>query len=145
MMADEVRAYQATFPAGTPITVPLTVNMGFPPRKVDTLEIVVPPGPAGLMGFRVTMGGTQVIPINVGTWLITDDDKISWPLDNMPNSGAWQVMGYNTDEYDHSIYLRWLVDQVAGNTAGSPIPPIDLTSLGPAPTGDAALTGGVLL
>jgi hypothetical protein len=144
-MANEVRSFQATFPAGTDITSPLTINMGFPPRTVDTLELVIPPGPSGLMGFRITMGGTSVIPIQPGIWLITDDERITWKLDGYPNSGAWQIQGYNTDEYDHSVYLRWLVNVIAGSTDTSLVPPVTLGSLNPAPTIDAALAGGVVM
>jgi hypothetical protein len=144
-MANEVRSFQATFPAGTALATPLTVNMGFPPRTVETLEIIVPPGPSGLMGFRITMGGTSVIPIQPNTWLVTDDDKITWKLDGLPNSGAWQIQGYNTDEYDHSVYLRWLVDQVGGAASGTTVPPVTLGDLNPAPTADALLNGAVML
>lgn len=144
-MADEIRAFQATFPAGTALATPLTVNMAFPPRAVDVLEITVPPGPSGLMGFRITMGGTSVLPIQPNTWLVTDDDKIVWELNGLPNSGAWQIQGYNTDEYDHSVYVRFLVSQVSGGTSGTTIPPVTLGSLNPAPSVDSLLSGGVLL
>lgn len=144
-MSDEVRSYQATFPAGTSQSTPLTVAISFPPRVVNTLEIIVPPGPSGLMGFRISMGGVPVLPIQANTWLVTDDDKIVWPLDGFPTSGAWQIQGYNTDEYDHSVYLRWLVSQVGSSTQSGLSAPPTLASFNPAPTADAALSGEVML
>lgn len=122
-MADELRVYPATFPAGTPQSSPLTINVGFPPRELATLEIVVPPGPMGYMGFAITMGGVNVIPVQSGTYIVTDDETIHWPLSGMPNSGAWQVTGYNTDVFDHTVYLRFLVNLLqAGQSSMSPTP-----------------------
>lgn len=111
-MAREVRAFVATIPAGTAQATPVRISVAFPVRKVDSLEIIVPPGPSGLMGFAITMAGVNVIPVVAGTYIVTDDERITWPLDGLPDSGAWQVSGYNTDVFDHSVYLRWLVDIV---------------------------------
>jgi hypothetical protein len=108
-MATEVRSFQVTIPAATAIASPVTVNTSFPSMTVDVVHIRVPSGPSGLMGFRLTMGNSQVIPINLGAWLIMDDDKVEWPLTNLPNSGQWAVTGYNTDIYDHQIYIDFLL------------------------------------
>lgn len=128
-MAIEVRAFQVTIPAGTLQSAPLRQDMKFPVRKVDTLEIIVPPGPSGLMSFAVTMGGVNVLPTVPGTFIVTDDEKISWPLTGLPDSGAWQLTGFNTDLFDHTVYLRWLVDLVAAPVARSPLSNIDVNLL----------------
>ncbi len=120
-MSQEIWSFQVTIAAGTAITNPQRTSTTLPTRKVDELEIVVPPGPAGLMGFAVTMGGVNVIPIQSGTYVVTDDEKISWPLTNLPNTGAWQISGYNTGDFPHTIYLRWLVDIVERGAANSPL------------------------
>lgn len=112
-MAEEVRAFQATFPAGTLQSAPLRIALTMPVRKVDVLEIVIPPGPSGLMGFAITMGGVSVLPIQPGTYVITDNETITWQLSGYPTSGAWQIAGYNTDVFDHTVYMRWLLDQVS--------------------------------
>jgi len=120
-VSQEIWSFQVTIAAGTAITNPQRTSTTLPTRKVDELEIVVPPGPAGLMGFAVTMGGVNVIPIQSGTYVVTDDEKISWPLTNLPNTGAWQISGYNTGDFPHTIYLRWLVDIVERGAANSPL------------------------
>jgi hypothetical protein len=112
----EVRTFQVTIPAGTPQAAPLTVDIPFPPRTVNEITWRVPPGPSGLMGWRLTMGGAQAIPNNPGAWIITDDERDSWPLYGQPDSGAWQVTGYNTDIYDHTVILTFLLD-LPGNAA----------------------------
>ncbi len=128
-MAREVYAFQVTIPAGTAKILPYRQKTTLPVRKVDTLEIVIPPGPSGLMGFAITMSTVAVLPIVAGTYVVTDDEHISWPLSDLPTSGDWQVSGYNTDTYDHTIYLRWLVDLAPAPTTTSILDGIDIGSL----------------
>lgn len=120
MAASEVYTFQVTIPPGTPQTTPFRQSITIPVRQVDTLEIVVPPGPSGLMGFAITMGGVNVMPLQSGQYIVTDDQKITWPIVGLPTSGAWQLSGYNTDVWPHTVYLWFLVDQVEtpGNTPG---------------------------
>lgn len=109
-MADEVRRFTATIPAGTPILTPVTVNITFPPRTVRTIDWRVPPGPTGLMGWRLSMGGVQVLPTRSDSWVIEDDQAHTFVVDNYPDSGAWQVIGYNTGVFNHSVYLTFHLD-----------------------------------
>jgi len=111
-MASQVFAFQVTIPPGTPQSVPFRQLITIPQRKVDTLEITVPPGPGGVMGFAITMRGISVIPEVAGTYIVTDDQHISWPLTDLPTSGDWEVSGYNTGVWPHTVYLTWLVDLV---------------------------------
>lgn len=117
-MAVQVYAFQVTIPAGTAIASPFRQSTVLPQRQVSTLEIVVPPGPSGLMGFAVTMRGVNVLPVVSGTYVVTDDERITWPLSGLPTSGDWQVSGYNTDVWPHSVYFRWLVDLVGESPSG---------------------------
>lgn len=121
-MASEVRSFDVTFPAGTSADTPVTVDTTFPDRIVSGLIIKVPPGPSGLAGFRFGMAGRQVLPINLGSWIISDDDLITMTLTGLPESGQWYIEGYNTDIYDHTIYVTYLLEQVtqpAPNTQGT--------------------------
>jgi hypothetical protein len=111
-VADEVRHFTATFPAGTPSTAPAVVNIGFSIRTVRTIDWRVPPGPAGTVGWRLTMGGVQVVPIRSDPWVIDDGNSGTFTLDGYPDSGAWQVTGYNTGIYAHSVYFVFHLDLV---------------------------------
>jgi hypothetical protein len=111
-MADEIRQNTVTVPAGTPDTAPLTVAMAMPPRRVEALQVVVPAGPSGLVGFAILVGGVRVIPYSSDLWIITSGENITWPLENYPDAGSWSVQAYNTGTVDHSIYFRWLVKYV---------------------------------
>jgi hypothetical protein len=110
--ADEVYAFAVTIAAGTQQTSPQVTSIPIPPRTVNAVEAVVPPGCSGLVGFRLGMVGQQIIPINSGGWIISDDDKITWPVQGLPESGAWQLIGYNTDIYDHTIQVRFLTSLI---------------------------------
>ena len=112
--AVEVRTFAVTIPAGTPESAPVTQDIYFPVREVTGIGWKVPPGPSGLMGWRLTMsGGQQVIPAG-GGWIIADDQADTWPVQSLPDSGAWEVTGYNAGAYDHTIYLTFLLDLVSG-------------------------------
>lgn len=111
-MAVEVRAFQCLIPNSTPQSAPVTIDLAMPPRIVRTIQIIVPRGPSGLMGFAIGAAGQNVIPYNNGAWIVSDDEKLSWDVDEQINSGAWQLQGYNTGQYDHTVYVRFLLDLV---------------------------------
>lgn len=130
--AAEVRSFAATIPAGTPLSAPVTIDVSFPPRIVQAVTWQVPPGPSGLMGWRLTMsGGNPVIPTG-GGWVIADDRTGSWQVTGQPDSGAWEVTGYNTDIYDHTVYLEFAVGITVAPTAVlTLIPAADISPIAP--------------
>src|SRR5260370_19088968 len=60
------------------------------------------------MGWRITMGGAQVIPRQLGGWMVHDGQSGRWALDALPDSGAWQVTAYNTGLQPHTVYVTYL-------------------------------------
>lgn len=118
-MASEVRHYTITIPAGTPKDARWYQDLDMPPRIVREIEIIVPPGPRGTVGFAIGSSGQPVIPRQTDEWIVTDDEKIRWPFETGVDSGGWQLFGWNAGTYDHTIYLRFLVDPVTQDT-GSP-------------------------
>ena len=119
-MAREIRTFAVTIPAGTTRAAPFTADTSFPDRVVTRVTWRVPPGPAGVMGWRLTMGGVQVMPLPAGAWIVTDGAGGEWVLDGQPDSGAWQVTGYNTGQFPHTVYLDFHVDLVQLAPAGPP-------------------------
>lgn len=119
-MADRIEAFAVTIPASTPITTPATTTLGFADGIVRQIDIRVPPGPAGLMGFVIAYAGVSIVPATDGTWLTMNNEQWSYPVANNPTGGQWQLIGYNTDTlYAHTVYVRFLVDEF---TAGAPAP-----------------------
>jgi hypothetical protein len=126
-MAIEVRHYTALIPAGTPISAPVLVSIAFPVRVVRSVDWRVAPGAQGVMGWQLAMGGVQVLPTQSDTWVIGDGISGTFTLTNYPDSGAWQVKGYNTGAYPHSLYLTFHLD-LTGSARPSPalVSPLNL-------------------
>jgi hypothetical protein len=123
-MSREIRAFAPTIPACTPQSAPVAFSLAMPARIVDQIDIRVPPGPNGLMGFQITSANQPIIPYNAGAFVIANDERIIWALTNQITSGAWQLMGYNTGQYDHTVYVRFLLSLTgtsAPDPTGSPI------------------------
>ena len=112
-MAHEAWDFAVQIPAGTPIAAPVTVATAFPARRVSQIQWRVPHGPLGLMGWRITSAKAQIIPRQDGGWVIADGQSGTWTLENLPDSGAWELTGYNTGINPHTVYLTYLVDVIA--------------------------------
>lgn len=137
-MATEVKHYTVTIPAGTAIAAPVTVPIAFSPRKVTSVDWRVPHGPMGVFGWHLAMGGVQVLPTSGDTWVIADNEHGTWLTDDLPTSGAWQVIGYNTGANPHSVYLAFHCDLPALPKRRRPLvsaidlmPSPDLSQAGP--------------
>lgn len=127
-MASEIHEFAFQIPAGTAIATPATMALAMPQRVVQQINIKVPPGPRGNVGFQVGSTGVQVIPAIPGQWKVTDNQEIEWPLENYINSGSWEAFGYNLGQFPHTIYFTFLC-AVPG--IGSPLTPafVDLATL----------------
>lgn len=115
-MADRIEPFVVTIPAGTSIAGAQTFPMLFPDGIVTHITITVPPGPSGFVGFQLRHKGGPVIPYVGNTFIIADDRVIEWPVSNMPTATGWELFGYNTDVYDHTLYLEFQVDEIPVST-----------------------------
>jgi hypothetical protein len=112
-MASRLEPFDVTIPAGTLQSAPVTIATPFDIAVVESLEILIPPGPSGLMGFQVRHGGSGVLPREDDRWIIADNAHLDWPTSDLPTAGDWAVRGYNEDVFDHTIYIRYLVTEIA--------------------------------
>jgi hypothetical protein len=104
-MAVEIYDFAITIPAGTAKSAGFSAKMTMPVREVVLIEVRVPPGPRGEMGFGIGASGTIVLPQGGTTYFIMDDQFRSFTLDNAITSGAWVAFGYNTGSFDHTVYV----------------------------------------
>lgn len=144
-MSTEVHVFEVTTPAGTAKASPLVTALTMLPRIVDEIEIFVPDGPRGELGFALGSSGVHVLPKETGTFIVTNDEKIRWPLSDLWDSGSWQCFSYNTGTYDHTIEVRFLTSptqgqqsqggplDLVGQQLGVPAPGTGLPGLPPAP------------
>lgn len=98
-------------PAGTAILTPQTTALTFNKGIVEQIEVIVPPGPSGLVGFAILHSGDVIIPYDRTQWIIADNEAIKWPLQGYPTGSAWSLRAYNTDVYAHSLFVRLLVNE----------------------------------
>lgn len=133
-MAYRVLQFVATIPANTPTSALHTVDLDLDNWVLEQLDLEVPPGPAGLMGFYVANNGVQWIPASAGTFLIWDDVQQSWPFSDQPDASGWSIVGYNTGTYDHSITVRFHVNPPAQPAAAGGPPVVTfVTTAAPTP------------
>lgn len=111
-MASRVELFTVTTAALTAIGAPVTTDCRFDVGEVEAIEVLIPPGNAGLSGFQIRHSGAGVFPREDSKWIVAAGEVIKWPVEDKPTSGRWQVRSYNTDLYPHSIYLRFLVREV---------------------------------
>lgn len=116
-MAQEVWEFAVQIPANTPIAAPVTVATAFPARRVAFILWRVPHGSLGLMGWRITSAKAQIIPRAAGSWVIADGQSGTWSLENLPDSGAWELTGYNTGINPHTVYVTYLTEVIAPQPA----------------------------
>lgn len=107
-MAVTVYRKTVTIPANTPQSANFVQDISFPASKVERIVIRVPPGPRGEVGIALGSGGLRAIPDREGGFIVADNEVIDWPLEDLWDTGSWQVFGYNTGFYAHTLEIRFL-------------------------------------
>ncbi len=120
-MTTEIRAFSITVQPGTSPSAPTEFDISFPPRDVEQVEFIFPPGPMGAVGVSLGSAGQAVIPFNSGAWIIDDNAKISYPVIGAFDSGAWQAFAYNLGNFPHTIQIRFLLSIIDPNAAVQPV------------------------
>lgn len=144
-MASEIRSFTVLTPIGTAKAAPLVTNLTMPVRVVRKIEIRIPPGPNGELGFSIGMARQAIIPYNAGEWIVTSDEVVEWEFDTGLDSGAWQCFSYNTGNYPHTIQIRFYLDLVppkSGAGGITLIPNAELQTIG---VSDGVTPGSVSL
>lgn len=111
-MAERIETPIITIPAGTLSTAPQITALSLRDAILEHIEVVIPPGPSGLVGFALRHSGQQVIPFTAGQFVIGDGEKLAWDVQNFPTGDKWSVAAYNTDVYNHSLYFRILLREL---------------------------------
>jgi hypothetical protein len=128
-----VYAFQPTTPASTPVGSPYETNLVFPSLEVVEISWKVPPGPRGNLGWQLGVSGEAIVPANKDVYIVTDDEENTWGLVEQPTTGDWYFKAYNTGQYPHTVYLRFLCEPVTLQTTSSAtLSLLDVASFGPA-------------
>lgn len=111
-MANRIEAPAVIVAANTAIAAPSTTTLSWADGIVERIEVRIPPGPSGLVGFRILHSGQQVIPFRSTDWIITDDETLTWDVEAFPTGNKWAIRGYNLDLYPHTLYFRFLIKEL---------------------------------
>lgn len=131
-MAAEVHQFSATIPAGTAMDDPVSVTLEQANYEIESIDLQVPSGPNGRMGFVLALDDTQWLPFELGEYIIWNDRTENWPLNDQVVNGGWNVVGYNLGQYDHTVTIRFHVNPIVIDTSAT-IPTVVIVS-NPAPT-----------
>lgn len=115
------RIYTTEFvvPGGTLQSAPHLQAVQLEDNNLDLVRIIVPDGHVGFTGLRITWGGTQVVPFGTGTWWVANNELMDLALDQEVTADGLQLAGYNTDVFDHTFWLRWLVSDLPPRTVAA--------------------------
>lgn len=125
-MAQRIEIKTITIPNGTAKATPQNTSLVWREGYPIAIEIFVPPGPAGLVGIQLLHSDTVIIPHDGSEFLITDNEKVIWPLEGFPTAPNYKIRAYNTDVFDHTIQVRMLFAELGSPPITSAPTPIIL-------------------
>lgn len=125
-MAAEVRHFAVTVAKGSTPAAPQETNIRFPDRVVVRIEVDVPPGPKGQVGFYIASSGAQLVPFTETPplYVVADDRPLAWDLHDQPTSGDWQLIAYNIGNYPHTLRVTFLLNLTGKSDAGFAVPSV---------------------
>lgn len=128
-MAREVYRFSVTVPAGTLQSAPQVSPLTMPERVVRSVEVTVPPGPHGLVGFQFTHQGSQLLPINPGQFIVMDGRTRRWDIEEYLTTGAWQLTAYNTGSFPHTLEIGFECDLLPRSSTLAGFQPLPVDAL----------------
>lgn len=106
---DRLYYLEVLTPAGTLQSAPQNTPWPLEDNQLVYVDILVPPGNSSTAGFRVLWATQQVIPWGNDSFLVTDNEKVHVDCDFDMTITGLVIQTYNTDIWDHTIYLRALI------------------------------------
>lgn len=99
-----ITATAGTTPA-SPASIPLTLET----NHLDRIEIDVPDGHDRQTGIRILSNGTVIVPFSLNDWIVANDHYFTIPFDDDITNTDLVIQAYNTDVFDHTFYLRFVM------------------------------------
>jgi len=102
--------FEISTPANTARTAPVETTLELTPGVIHKLDILFPPGPAGLLHMVIMRELTQLWPSNPDGNFASDDEVISYPeyYDLLEAPHELQAVTWNEDDtYDHIVHVRF--------------------------------------
>lgn len=113
--------FTLTIPPGFTPNAPAVVPVIFEDVRLDAVDIRVPPGPNGQVGFYITLTGTTIVPWGEGAqWIIANDEPLHFDVGTEANGGV-AIVCYNLGVWPHTLYFRFQGVPMALVAAAVPI------------------------
>jgi len=107
----QVRPFVVTVPAGTTKAAPLKTRLAVEDTWViEWVELEVPPGPLGQLGFYLASSGTPMLPFSAPgapAYFVLNDRIVRYDMDPSVYPSDWACVAYNTGNYPHTFYVRF--------------------------------------
>lgn len=106
-----------TAPAGTSAFLPTSVAIALEDAHLERIEIDVPDGHDRQTGIRILGNGTPIVPFSLTEYIVANDHYFTIPFDDDIGANDLSVQAFNTDVFDHTFYLRFVISnrQVAAS------------------------------
>jgi hypothetical protein len=104
-----VYTFPVTIPAGTPQATPLATATTFEPNVVERIDWLFPHGCNGHVGIQIGARSNPVLPPVKGQWFLRSGSAGGVDVQDVPVTGDWSVIGYNTGSFDHTIQVAFHV------------------------------------
>lgn len=104
--------FSITIPPGTLSTAPLVTPTQFNAGIVDRIEWRFPGGCNGQVGIQIGARKVPVLPGADSQFFIRSGDSQGFDLEDLPNTGDWSVIGYNTGTFPHTVQVVFRVHRI---------------------------------
>lgn len=111
-MAERVLQHVTTIPVGASVAAPHVEQLGFTDWQVEQIDLLVPSGPSGMMGFYLANNGIPWVPRALGEWLVMDDQKLTVTPTGYPSGTGWEIVGYNLGAWPHNVIALFHVNPI---------------------------------
>lgn len=120
-VASRFYPFNLVLPAGVLVTAPVTTKVPLEDILLRRVDVRIPPGPRGSVGFYILLQGTPIVPWgNPPVWIIGDDEPLSFPVNTEDNGGV-SIVAFNIGAFVHTLYFRFLGTPMGLVPAATPI------------------------
>ncbi len=116
--------FNLTLQPGGTVAAPVSTPVPLEDCLLRRIEVRVPPGPLGTVGFYVTAAGTPIMPweANAG-YLNLNDETVGFDVNTEIGNGL-VIVAYNVGQYAHTLYFRLIMTPItlAGASIGRVTP-----------------------
>ena len=98
-----------TIPAGTPASAPASNKFSVSAGRITEIELLFPPGSAGLARIQIFYRDRQIYPTSIGEFFRGDDHLINWndQYDLIDEPYELELRGWSPNAiYEHTIYVQ---------------------------------------